>query len=87
MTDDELKLLATHTGMLGVIDDAYLEYGEWVAILRHFADMVISAEREACAAIADDSDHIVDGRGCYDQLGDAKMTAANIAAAIRARKG
>jgi hypothetical protein len=43
------------------------------------------AEREACAKVCEDSDHVVDGRGYYDQLGDANATARNIAAAIRAR--
>jgi hypothetical protein len=42
-------------------------------------------EREACAKVAEDSDHIVDGRGYHDQLGDANATARNIAAAIRNR--
>jgi hypothetical protein len=46
---------------------------------------LILAEREACAKVADDSDHVVDGRGYHDQLGDAYATARNIAAAIRAR--
>jgi hypothetical protein len=45
----------------------------------------IQAEREECAKVADDSDHVVDGRGYYDQLGDANATARNIATAIRAR--
>jgi hypothetical protein len=45
----------------------------------------VKAEREACVKLADDSDHVVDGRGYYDQLGDANATARNIAAAIRAR--
>ena len=46
---------------------------------------LILAEREACAKVCEDSDHVVDGRGYYDQLGDANATARNIAAAIRAR--
>jgi hypothetical protein len=45
----------------------------------------ILAEREACAKVAEDSDHVVDGRTYYDQLGDANATARNIVAAIRAR--
>lgn len=44
-----------------------------------------AAEREACAEIAADSDHIVDVPGHYAQLGDAKATAHNIEKAIRAR--
>ena len=46
---------------------------------------LILAEREACAKVAEDSDHVVGGRGYYDQLGDADATARNIAAAIRNR--
>lgn len=42
---------------------------------------------EDAAKVADDDDHVVDGRGYYDQLGDAKLTAANIREAIRALKG
>ena len=46
---------------------------------------LIYAEREACAKVAEDSDHVVEGRGYYDQLGDADATVRNIVAAIRAR--
>jgi hypothetical protein len=45
----------------------------------------ILAEREACTKVAEDSDHVVGGRGYHDQLGDADATARNIAAAIRNR--
>ena len=45
----------------------------------------LAQEREACAKVAEDSDHVVAGRGYYDQLGDADATARNITAAIRAR--
>jgi hypothetical protein len=45
----------------------------------------VQAEREACAKVAEDSDHVVNGRGYYDQLGNADATVKNIAAAIRAR--
>ena len=45
----------------------------------------VEAEREACAKVAEDSDHVVGGRGYYDQLGDADATVRNIVAAIRAR--
>jgi type IV pilus biogenesis protein CpaD/CtpE len=45
----------------------------------------VEAEREACAKVAEDSDHVVGGRGYYDQLGDADATVRNIAAAIRNR--
>jgi hypothetical protein len=45
----------------------------------------MNQEREACAKEAEDSDHVVLGRGYHDQLGDADATARNIAVAIRAR--
>ena len=45
----------------------------------------VKAEREACAKVCEDSDHVVLGRGYYDQLGDADATVRNIVAAIRAR--
>ncbi len=53
--------------------------------LAQFAELVRADEREACAMVAEDSDHVVAGRGYYDQLGDADSTVRNIAAAIRAR--
>jgi hypothetical protein len=46
---------------------------------------IAAVEREVCAKVAEDSDHIVGGRGYHDQLGDADATARNIAAAIRSR--
>ena len=54
--------------------------------LEAFAKLVAEAEREACAKEAEDSDHVVGGRGYYDQLGDADATVRNIVAAIRARR-
>lgn len=45
----------------------------------------VATEREACAEIAADEDHIVDVPSYYAQLGDAKATARNIEKAIRAR--
>jgi len=42
-------------------------------------------EREACALVADDPEHVVEVVGYHAQLGDANATARNIAAAIRAR--
>jgi hypothetical protein len=53
--------------------------------LGRFAALVRADEREACAKVAEDSDHVVLGRGYYDQLGDADATVRNIVAAIRAR--
>ena len=55
------------------------------AELERFAELVRADEREACAKVAEDSDHVVGGRGYYDQLGDADATVRNIVAAIRAR--
>ena len=57
-----------------------------VAVALHrFAELVRADEREKCALVAEDSDHVVAGRGYYDQLGDADATVRNIVAAIRAR--
>jgi len=73
-----------------VIDLAKQVWGE-LACTMHihqieaFAKLVAEAEREACAKEAEDSDHVVGGRGYYDQLGDADATVRNIVAAIRAR--
>jgi hypothetical protein len=53
--------------------------------LERFAVLVRKDEREACAKVAEDSDHVVSGRGYYDQLGDADATVRNIVAAIRNR--
>jgi hypothetical protein len=54
-------------------------------LLKELEWQVRESEREACAQVAEDSDHVVSGRGYYDQLGDADATARNIAIAIRAR--
>jgi hypothetical protein len=58
---------------------------ETIDQLKRFEALVRADEREACAQVAEDSDHVVGGRGYYDQLGDADATARNIAAAIRTR--
>lgn len=55
------------------------------ALCKGRVEAAVKAEREACAKVAEDSDHVVSGRGYYDQLGDADATVRNIAAAIRAR--
>jgi hypothetical protein len=52
---------------------------------RRFEAFVRADERGVCAKVAEDSDHVVGGRGYHDQLGDADATARNMAAAIRAR--
>ena len=56
-----------------------------ISHLEAFAKLVAAHEREECAKVAEDSDHVVDGRGYHDQLGDANATAKNITAAIRVR--
>lgn len=53
--------------------------------IERLVEAAVAQEREECAKIAEDSEYIVDGRGYYDQLGDANATARNITAAIRAR--
>lgn len=66
-------------------EEIFLCGKDGVQSVLNFAAMIAAAEREACAQIAADSDHIEDGRGYRDQLGDAAGTARNIEAAIRAR--
>ena len=61
------------------------DHEKFFTVIERFAALVASAEREACAKEAEDSDHVVGGRGYYDQLGDADATVRNIVAAIRAR--
>jgi hypothetical protein len=53
--------------------------------LEQLVALVRADERELCALVAEDSDHVVYGRGYHDQLGDADATARNIATAIRNR--
>jgi hypothetical protein len=61
------------------------EFQRWFDAVTSQHKQEILAEREACAKVAEDSDHVVSGRGYYDQLGNADATVKNIAAAIRAR--
>ncbi len=68
---------------LALIDSGSYTPGR--AVLDAKLDLACAMEREACAQVAEDSDHVVSGRGYYDQLGDADATARNIAIAIRAR--
>ena len=71
-----------------MLPDGHCRELYWTATedeLKRFAELVRSDEREACAKVAEDSDHVVGGRGYYDQLGDADATVRNIVAAIRAR--
>jgi hypothetical protein len=68
----------------GFFENAGNVYGDHVN-LKAFEALVRADEREACTKVAEDSDHVVGGRGYHDQLGDADATARNIAAAIRAR--
>jgi hypothetical protein len=82
---DLYGLGANHERFVGVIKafEALVRADERDRAMRENA--YVQAEREACAKVAEDSDHVVGGRGYYDQLGDADATARNIAAAIRAR--
>jgi hypothetical protein len=64
---------------LGFPHDQFMER------VKAFEALVRADEREQCALVAEDSDHVVGGRGYYDQLGNADATVRNIAAAIRAR--
>ena len=82
MTQDEIVEMAKQAGLL----DMDYEIGQWeIHEFTIFAKLVAEAEREVCAKEAEDSDHVVGGRGYYDQLGDADATVRNIVAAIRAR--
>ncbi len=78
MTKDEIIAMAEEAGFGNYAYEA-------ASIFERFAALVAARERELCALVADDSEHIEEGRGYYDQLGDANATARNIAAAIRAR--
>ena len=49
------------------------------------AEKAAAKEREACAQVAEDEDYEVSVKWYYAQLGDARATMRNIAAAIRAR--
>lgn len=80
MTDEQIKQWARAAGLANQFVTA-----EMLAMFRRMCESAAAAEREACAEIAEDEDHRVEGRGYYDQLGDARLTAANIAQAIRAR--
>jgi hypothetical protein len=78
--------------MKTTIDMAREVYGahtEWTGAplerLEQLVALVRADEREQCALVAEDSDHVVAGRGYYDQLGNADATVRNIAAAIRNR--
>ena len=80
MTKEDIIRMAREAGGTGG--------GHWVFTLNElerFAALVAAAEREACAKVCEDSDHVVGGKGYYDQLGDADATVRNIATAIRAR--
>ena len=96
MTRDDIIRMAREAGMaphFGHTDDDgkhhpavnALKTSVPVEWLERFAALVAAAEREACALIAEDGDNEERCTGYYDQLGDAKATARNIAAAIRQR--
>jgi hypothetical protein len=62
-----------------------MDHDVFMWFLERFEALVRADERAQCALVAEDSDHVVGGRGYYDQLGDADATVRNIAAAIRNR--
>ena len=79
MTQDDIVVMAVNAGA----NAHFVKHH--IAFIEKLAKLVAEAEREACAKEAEDSDHVVGGRGYYDQLGDADATVRNIVAAIRAR--
>ena len=94
MTQDEIIEMARQAGAKQMVSSLTHPNGPVTALkfdldsqaIEAFAKLVAEAEREACAKEAEDSDHVVGGRGYYDQLGDADATVRNIVAAIRARR-
>ncbi len=81
MSRDEIIAMAREAGFVladNASDEAFNRF-------RAFAALVAAKEREACAQVAEDEDHEVSVSGYYAQLGDARATMLNIAAAIRAR--
>ena len=81
MSRKEIIAMATEAGL----NSYRIAPGEAVAVWERFAALVAAKEREACAQVAEDEDHEVSVSGYYAQLGDARATMRNIAAAIRAR--
>lgn len=89
---DELDAQFTHRGMCGeAAAELRRQHAEIARLtdeneaLKAVVSDAVTAEREACALIAADSDHVVDVPGWHSQLGDAVATARQIEAAIRAR--
>ena len=84
MTRDEIIAVAKEAGCVSATfwPDGFTGL---MGVFERFAALVAAAEREACALIAEDGDNEERCTGYYDQLGDAKATARNIAAAIRQR--
>ena len=93
MTRDEIIAMAADAGFGTLLPaemaGSTLLPATWVGAdqrkLERFAALVAAKEREACALVAEDDDHEVSVRGYYAQLGDARATMRNVAAAIRAR--
>lgn len=83
MTKDEIVQLA-HDADCGHVN-IFGDRAAAIERLSKFAQLVAAKERDACAMLATDEDCIVEGGGYYDQLGDARATAENIADCIRAR--
>lgn len=84
MTRHEIIAMAKEAGCVSATfwpDD----FTGLMGVFERFAALATAAEREACAQVAEDEDHEVSVSGYYAQLGDARATMRNIAAAIRAR--
>ena len=85
MTKDDILLMAaysginTYKGSIEGYEKNLLEFANRIAA------KAAAEENEACAKVAEDDDHRVEGRGYYMQGGDARETMRNIAVSIRAR--
>lgn len=85
MTNEEITQMARESQLFDFRDDFSSVPADYAGSICLFAQLVAAKEREACAMLATDEDCIVEGGGYYDQLGDARATAENIADCIRAR--
>lgn len=70
----------------GISKNSHQVWHAWESEIHRFAELVRDEALEEAAKVAEDDDHIVDVPGYYAQLGDAKLTAHNIATAIRGLK-
>lgn len=88
MTPEEIIAMAKEAGLLPDNSHPAPEtraMRQRANAVQRFAALAAAKEREACALVAEDEDHEVSVSGYYAQLGDARATMRNIAAAIRAR--